>query len=215
MPKVIQKRKKRVWQKYQAQHKKYVEALKLKRKYISLKAFFITFGLIALVSTVIAVKKVEYDVETLSYFKSMNQEKPSPLEIEIKEMVAGYPIEDMAPYIAKQDKDVAAFLVSIAKKESNWGKRVPVLNGQDCYNYWGYRGKRERMGTGGHTCFDSREDAVNTVAKRLDTLVSEKNLDTPAELIVWKCGNSCAGHSEGSVKKWISDVGFYFQKFKK
>lgn len=129
-------------------------------------------------------------------------------------MTAGYPIEEMAPLIAKQDKDVAAFLVSIAKKESNWGKRVPVLNGKDCFNYWGFREKREEMGTGGHTCFKDREDAVETVSARIDTLVNEYERDTPAEMIVWKCGYSCSGHSDGSVKKWISDVAFYFKKFK-
>jgi hypothetical protein len=48
----------------------------------------------------------------------------------------------MAPYISEQNQDTAAFIVGIAKKESNWGKRVPKREGKDCYNYWGYRGKR-------------------------------------------------------------------------
>lgn len=134
------------------------------------------------------------------------------LEQNIKEMVKGYPIEQMVPYILEKDNMTAAFLVSIAKKESNWGKRVPVLNGEDCFNYWGYRGIRDRMGTGGHTCFDSPEDAVDTVGKRIETLIRKYELTTPADMIIWKCGSSCAGHSDTGVRKWISDVELYFSK---
>lgn len=154
------------------------------------------------------------EMSNMNFVSTVLQQKPSPLELEVRDMTKGYPIEEMAPYIAKEDPQVAAFLVSIAKKESNWGKRVPVLNGRDCYNYWGYRGKREEMGTGGHTCFRNRREAVRTVAKRIDTLVNEKKLDTPSEMIVWKCGYDCSGHSDQSVRKWISDVAFYFKKFK-
>lgn len=136
------------------------------------------------------------------------------LEKEIRSMVKGYPIETMVPYIAKQDRTVAAFIVAIAKKESNWGKRVPVLNGQDCYNYWGYRGQRKLMGTGGHTCFNSPEDAINTVGKRIETLVNEKGKDTPAKMVLWKCGSSCAATGgQAAANKWISDVTMYFDKF--
>lgn len=138
----------------------------------------------------------------------------SQFEAEATKMVKGYPIEVMLPYIFKQDRDVAMFLIAIGKKESNWGKRVPVLNGHDCYNYWGYRGVRDKMGTGGHTCFNNPEDAINTVAKRIKTLVQEKQLNTPAKMIVWKCGSSCAGHSSEGVRKWISDVDMYVQKLK-
>lgn len=138
------------------------------------------------------------------------------LEEEIATMVDGYPIEKMAPYIAKQDRTVAAFIVAIAKKESAWGKRVPVLNGVDCYNYWGYRGQRDRMGTGGHTCFDSPEDAVKTVAKRLTTLVEEKGKDTPEKMVLWKCGSNCAvTGGQAAANKWISDVDSVFKKFDK
>lgn len=126
-------------------------------------------------------------------------------------MVKGYPIEAMMPYILKQDKETASFLIAIAKKESNWGKRVPVLDGKDCYNYWGYRGIRDKMGTGGHTCFSDPRDAVETVAKRLKKLIHEKDLNTANKLIVWKCGSSCSGHSNESVRKWISDVDAYFK----
>lgn len=133
------------------------------------------------------------------------------LEKRIREMVEGYPIEQMVPAILKQDRLVAMFLVSIAKKESNWGKRVPVLDGEDCFNYWGYRGIRDRMGTGGHTCFDSPEDAVKTVATRIEKLVEQEQLNTPEKIIIWKCGYSCAGHSKESVRKWIADVDMYLK----
>jgi hypothetical protein len=139
------------------------------------------------------------------------------LEEEIAAMVKGYPIEKMAPYIAQQDRTVAAFVVSIAKKESAWGTRVPVLNGQDCYNYWGYRGKRKLMGTGGHTCFNSPLDAVETVSKRIKTLVEEQGKDTPAEMVkTWKCGGNCeATGGKAAADKWAIDVDSIFKKFGK
>lgn len=143
------------------------------------------------------------------------KEKEKYLEEEIRRIVKGYPIEKMVPEIAKKDRMVAAFLVAIAKKESNWGKRVPVRDGQDCYNYWGYRGIREKMGSGGHTCFDSPRDAVDTVAKRLEMLVEREKLNTPEKMVVWKCGYDCSWDSKTAVRKWISDVDLYFQKLNK
>lgn len=132
----------------------------------------------------------------------------------IREMTKGYPIEDMADEIAKKDKVIAAFLVGIAMKESTWGKHVPLLDGKDCYNYWGYRGKRARMGTGGHTCFDSRKDAVDTVSKRLEFLVNNEKITTPDKMVVvWKCGYDCSWDNKKNVQKWISDVDKYFDKF--
>lgn len=151
------------------------------------------------------------EIRIIEGLDSVTQDRIA-LEKNIKEMVAGYPIEQMVPYILEKDNMTAAFLVSIAKKESNWGKRVPVLDGQDCYNYWGYRGIRDRMGTGGHTCFDSPKDAVDTVGKRITTLIKKYELTTPEDMIIWKCGSSCAGHSDSGVRKWISDVGLYFRK---
>ncbi|MDH4330604.1 MAG: hypothetical protein OEV93_03575 [Candidatus Moranbacteria bacterium] len=153
-------------------------------------------------------KEEEYMKSIMSV---MEKKKEESFEKEVWDMVEGYPIEKMIPYILEKDRTVAAFLIGIAKKESNWGKRKPVLNGKDCYNYWGYRGIRDKMGSGGHTCFDSPKDAVDTVAKRLSTLVDE-DLDTPSEMIIWKCGSSCKGHSDYSVKKWISDVDMYFKQ---
>jgi hypothetical protein len=132
------------------------------------------------------------------------------LENKVDKLVGGYPIAQMAEIIAKQDKTTAAFLVGIAKKESNWGKRVPrAEDGSDCYNYWGYRGAGSRGIAMGHGCFGSPEEAVGVVGGRIDTLVHEYNFRTAAEMVVWKCGWSCDGHSNQSVKKWIADVALY------
>lgn len=135
------------------------------------------------------------------------------LESRVGRMVEGYPIAQMTEVIAQQDKTTAAFLVGIGKKESNWGKRVPRdESGDDCYNYWGYRGAGSRGIAMGHGCFGSPEEAVGVVAGRLDTLIAEYQFRTAAEMVVWKCGWSCDGHSNESVKKWIADVGYYKKK---
>ncbi|MFZ2187191.1 MAG: hypothetical protein WAV46_01000 [Candidatus Moraniibacteriota bacterium] len=135
------------------------------------------------------------------------------LESHVRKVVSGFPIEAMAPYIAEHKKVTAAFLVGIAKKESNWGKRIPRSeDGADCFNYWGYRGAGSRGIAMGHGCFGSREEAIDVVGTRIETLVNEYKFDTPEEFIVWKCGFSCDGHSNQSVKKWISDVKIYFNK---
>lgn len=144
----------------------------------------------------------------------LENKRDDEFEKRIRKMVKGYPIEKMVPEITKRDRIIAALLIGIAKKESNWGKRVPVLNGEDCFNYWGYRGIRKRMGTGGHTCFDDRKDAVDTVAKRLETLVYEHKRNTPDKLIIWKCGSACHKDNPQAVRKWISDVELYFSKLK-
>lgn len=137
------------------------------------------------------------------------------LEEEIGDLVKGYPIEKMVPEISKKDRKVAAFLIAIAKKESNWGKRVPILKGRDCYNYWGYRGIRKDMGTGGHTCFSSPKDAVDTVAKRIEFLISNEKLNTPEKMKVWKCGYDCSWDNKKAVQKWVDDVSIYFKKLNK
>ncbi len=139
---------------------------------------------------------------------------PDPvLAARASEMLDGTPMAVMVPSIARQKPEIAALLVAIGKKESQWGERVPVLDGRDCYNYWGYRGKAEEMGTGGHTCFRSPEHAVRVVSKRLRKLVHGEGLDTPEKLIVWKCGYSCAGHDPEGVEKWKSDVRYYYDRF--
>ncbi len=138
------------------------------------------------------------------------------LENKVRTMTMGFPIEAMSAVIALQNKTTAAFLVGIAKKESNWGKRVPrAEDGSDCYNYWGYRGAGSRGIAMGHGCFGSPEQAVGIVGGRLDTFVNEYKFKTAEDLIVWKCGWSCDGHSNKSVKKWIADVGYYTRKFDK
>jgi hypothetical protein len=137
------------------------------------------------------------------------------LEKEIYAMVGDTPMKQMVPYIAEQDRMVAAFLVGIARQESSWGVHVPVdEDGNDCYNYWGYRGKRARMGTGGHTCFDSPKDAVTTVSKRLSFLVSNEKLTTPGEMVVvWKCGYDCSWDKSENVRRWVDSVNHYFKQF--
>lgn len=135
------------------------------------------------------------------------------LENKVRRVVAGHPIEQMTEMIAKQDKTTASFLVGIAKKESNWGKRVPRdENGADCFNYWGYRGAGSRGIAMGHGCFGSPEEAIGIVGGRIDTLVHDYRFKTAADMVVWKCGWSCDGHSNQSVKKWIADVAYYKQK---
>ena len=80
-------------------------------------------------------------------------------------MVAGHPIEKMAPYILKRDKRVGSFLVAIAKKESDWGLYSPLKAGRECYNYWGYKGGYN-LTESGYSCFDSPEQAIAVVGDR-------------------------------------------------
>ncbi len=157
-------------------------------------------------------EKDEKDEENKKDDASIDAESEYSLDYEAHELVDGYPIEKMLPYILEQDPEVAKYLIAIAKQESVWGKRVPVLNGQDCYNYWGYRGKRKLMGSGGHTCFNSRKDAVETVGKRLHELIYDYDRKTPERLIVWKCGSSCAGHSQEGVDRWINTIKSNYNK---
>ena len=135
----------------------------------------------------------------------------SELESRITRLVLKYPIKEMIPYIAQNDRLTAAFLVAIAKKESNWGKESPQKDGKTCYNYWGYRGTYNQTDSG-YSCFDNPEQAVAVVGRRIKDLISQ-NVDTPAKMVLaWKCGWDCSGHSFWSVKKWEWDVGFYFRK---
>lgn len=144
--------------------------------------------------------------------ESVPTESVTSFEQEMKTLLAGHPMAAMASAMAKQDRMVAAFLIGIAKKESNWGKHVPTLNGTDCYNYWGYKGAGSR-GTGmGYACFGSPEEAVSVVGGRLAHFVYATHRDTPAKMIIWKCGSSCAGHSPESVQSWISSVSLYFHR---
>jgi len=130
----------------------------------------------------------------------------------VREMVAGYPIEEMLPHIFKQKSLTAIYLVSIAKKESNWGKRKPLNGGQDSYNYWGFKDRSFPTDSYGHSYFPSSEVAVETVGKRIEKLAYDYGRDKPSEFLVWKCGSSCATHSPAGVQKWVSDVSLYYNK---
>ncbi|MDR3559134.1 MAG: hypothetical protein P4L58_01890, partial [Candidatus Pacebacteria bacterium] len=144
--------------------------------------------------------------------QQISQNLPTPMERNIGRMTRGYPIEKMTPLIARQNKTTAAFLVSVAKQESDWGNHVPVLDGQDCYNYWGFRGQSVRMSHDGFTCFDNPQQAVNTVAKRFNNLINNSSLDTPQEMVVWECGHDCANRSSQETSTWINGVSYYFDK---
>lgn len=152
---------------------------------------------------------IEKETANISQIK-LPEEKP--WEENIRSLVKGYPIEKMVPYINRRNEKTAAFLVSVAKKESDWGNHVPVLNGKDCYNYWGFRARSDRMTWDGYTCFENPREAVNTVGRRFNELVQKEGLNTPREMAVWKCGYDCSWDSLPAVEKWISDVDYYYNK---
>jgi hypothetical protein len=165
---------------------------------------------------IITIGSLIFNNELNKIFSKVHQIFEPPKEVDIalekkiKNLTKGYPIEEMASEIAKQDDEVAAFLVAIAKKESNWGKRTPKYKGKECYNYWGFRRKRLLMGSGGHTCFDNPKDAVDTVADRIEDLIA-KGIDTPREMVIWKCGR-CTGPAANGAGKWIADIRYYYNK---
>lgn len=134
-------------------------------------------------------------------------------ESKIVEMVKGYPIEKMAPYIAKEDPLVAAFFIAIAKKESSWGQRVPVNSGNDCYNYVGFRLKTKEMGSDGHSCFSSPKEGFEVTVKRIKSLIYNEKMTTAKKMVSpWKCGYDCSWDSPEAVQKWISDVDYYLKQ---
>lgn len=135
---------------------------------------------------------------------------PEHYEAELAAIIKGKPMEAMLEEILERDRAVAAFLVGIGMKESKYGIYSPKKDGRDCYNYWGYRG-RENPTRSGYSCFDSPEQAVRIVGDRIERLIQGGH-DTPAKMIVWKCGSSCSGHSEESVEKWIADVGMNYYR---
>ena len=189
---------------------------KLVKKIISfeierLKRSLILMTLIFLMIMVLFIQEANNEMKKETNLVKISEGNIS-LEKKIKDLTKGYPIENMAANLARKDLKIAAFMVAIAKKESNWGERVPVLNNQDCFNYWGYRGIRNKMGSDGHTCFDSRRDAVNTISKRLAYLIQEKGIDTPEKLVIWKCGSDCENQDQEAVNKWVDDVSLYYDK---
>lgn len=132
------------------------------------------------------------------------------LQNDIAKIVKNTPMEAMIDDIVQKDKPVAAFLVGIAMKESKFGIYSPKKDGTDCYNYWGYRGK-ENPTKSGYSCFDSPKQAVDIVGKRIENIIAQ-GAKTPADMVIWKCGYSCAAFSEESVNKWIADVGINYYK---
>jgi Tfp pilus assembly protein PilP len=162
------------------------------------------------------VKKEKVCAEVMEQKKSAVSEKldennnnNDPQDGKIKEILAGYPMERMVEAIGKKDKETAAFLVAIAKKESDWGKHAPRKSGRDCYNYWGYKGSYNLVQ--GYSCFDSPEQAVEVVGGRIDSL-TKKGLHTPERMVVWKCGSSCSWDRPEAVASWIGAVRIYWSK---
>lgn len=148
--------------------------------------------------------------------KMVLPEKDADLASVIREMTIGYPLAVMAPAISAYDRQVAGLIVGIAKKESNWGKRVPVdANGDDCFNYWGFKGAGSRGVAMGHGCFGSPEEAVEAVGNRIAELVAKRQTSEPKNMTIWKCGSSCATHSPESVRKWVADVDMYYRQIVK
>jgi len=172
--------------------------------------FFAVVFNIFVITIIFIAGAINDDLDLLSAKRILFNQPNPQIQADIEELTAGYPIAEMAPYIATENREVAAFMVAIAKKESSWGEKTPKLNGKECYNYWGFRQNREHMGSGGHTCFDSPKDAVNTVARRINNLVKQ-GVDTPKEMVVWKCGD-CTGSASAGSAKWIQDVDLYYQK---
>ncbi len=138
---------------------------------------------------------------------------PSPFEKRMSSMVSDHPIQDMIPFIAQKNKRVAAYMVAIAKKESNWGKYSPQKDGRSCFNYWGYRGTFNQTDSG-YSCFKNPKQAVNVVGTRIQDLMNQ-DINTPSEMVVWKCGQDCSGHDPEAVEKWIEDVAYYQEKVEK
>ncbi len=145
--------------------------------------------------------------------KQAEEEAKAKRVAAIEKLLKGSPMTAMAPIIAEQDTEIAALIVGIARKESQWGVRSPRKNGSDCFNYWGFKGAGGRGVGMGHACFATREEAVEKIAKRLEKLVKQRGTSKPSGLVTtWKCGRSCAGHSKESVNKWVSDVNQYYAK---
>ncbi len=135
------------------------------------------------------------------------------LEENLLSIVGDTPIREMVPFIAKRDSKVAAFLIGIAKKESSFGLASPSKNGDDCHNYWGYKGTGSRGAVSGYSCFASAQEAIEIVGNRIEVLVGNDR-NTPAKMVdTWKCGRSCAG--DPGAPGWVSTVATYFDRIVK
>lgn len=147
----------------------------------------------------------------ISEAERRKQEVPkSKLYKEVYSIIKGTPMEKMIDDIADRDRPVAAFIVGIAMKESKFGQYSPKKEGIECYNYWGYRGK-ENTTKSGYSCFDNPRHAIKIVGDRIEDIV-KMGAKHPAQMISWKCGSTCKGHSPESVAKWISDVEINYYK---
>lgn len=135
------------------------------------------------------------------------------VKMNMEKLVQNKPLQKMVGEIAERDVETASYLLAIAKHESNLGKFSPKKDGKDCYNYWGYRGTYNQTDSG-YSCFDSPKQAVDVVGDRIQALNQLEDFNTPEEMLVWKCGGSCAGHNPADVKRWKEDVEFYFNKVK-
>lgn len=170
---------------------------------------FIFLAVFALFFAGMCFEKIRLDINAPAPVAEVKK-TVSPREMQIRKMVAGSPISEMVPFIAKKNKKVAAYLVAIAKKESNWGVYSPKKAGKNCYNYWGYRGP-ENTTESGYSCFESPAQAVNIVGNRLNDLIVKK-IDSPRDMVVWKCGNNRAARVTASAAKWVRDVNLYYKK---
>lgn len=169
--------------------------------------FFVVILTISITYALLIVASVEkLNKENNVFVPAKNT---TQLERDLKKMVKGKPIETMVPYIAQKNKKVAAYLIAIAKKESNWGKFSPKKEGRECYNYWGYRGSYNQTDSG-YSCFDSPRQAVGVVGKRMGELIAMGD-GTPRAMSVWKCGYDCSWDNPTEVNKWVKDVGYYYQ----
>lgn len=173
------------------------------------EGMFLVLAVLAVVFAGMCFGRIKYDVNA-PVLQVAEEESMTPAEMRIRRMTAGSPIGQMAPYIAKKNKKTAAYLVAIAKKESDWGKYAPKKNGKECWNFWGFKGS-QNPNEDGYSCFSSPEQAVSVVGKRIDRLVAKK-IDTPREMVLWKCGASVAARRTAGSAKWIKDVSLYYRK---
>jgi len=179
------------------------ESKKIKIFFLSL---FLVFCLSFTLFFYLLAKRLENSINFEPKILSVQQQK-------ILKMISGFPMEKMGNKIIEKNPKVATYLVAIGKKESNWGMYSPKKDGRDCYNYWGYMGTYNQTKSG-YSCFDSPEQAVDEVGERIQELLDQK-IDTPREMVVWKCGSDCSVFSAGSVSDWINDVSYYYYELNK
>lgn len=141
------------------------------------------------------------------------EEAAPGLRLQVAALVSDSPMEAMTAAIARFDPEIAGLIVGIGKKESDWGRHTPKLAGEECFNFWGYRGPGDRgLTPDGYGCWVSPEAAVQTIGNRLSELRTLRASSAPERMVVWKCGSSCAAHSPESVRKWIADVDLYYRE---